>query len=262
MSPSYTRKAPPPVPIVNCASAKSGFGYVRALPLKTVSKLRNRAERLWTDSFLFLPEVAVKTRSYLTRAKSYRRKIPVVNSRVGLKMSAYKTLSSADDICYFRPATLADLERISELEADGYPHDEAASTEQMRYRLTEAGELFLAAVRGADDTVIGYTCSTATKKEQLNGESMSVHEPDGPTVCIHSVCVEEKERRKGVATRMLRAYTQWVSQSFPRARALRLICKKEKIGLYERAGFRLLGPSAVVHGQDPWFEMELVLGEA
>jgi len=132
----------------------------------------------------------------------------------------------------------------------------------MRYRLTEAGELFLAAVRGADDTVIGYTCSTATKKEQLNGESMSVHEPDGPTVCIHSVCVEEKERRKGVATRMLRAYTQWVSQSFPRARALRLICKKEKIGLYERAGFRLLGPSAVVHGQDPWFEMELVLGEA
>lgn len=36
---------------------------------------------------------------------------------------------------------------------------------------------------------------------------------------------------------------------------VRLICKDNLIGLYQRAGFELVGPSDVVHGAEPWFEM-------
>ena len=36
-----------------------------------------------------------------------------------------------------------------------------------------------------------------------------------------------------------------------------LICKQYLQPLYAQAGFTLIGPSAVVHGQDPWFEMRL-----
>lgn len=32
-----------------------------------------------------------------------------------------------------------------------------------------------------------------------------------------------------------------------------------QIRLYEGAGFRLLGPSDVVHGKDPWYDMALEL---
>ena len=34
-----------------------------------------------------------------------------------------------------------------------------------------------------------------------------------------------------------------------------LICKEQLVCLYEAAGFNNLGPSDVVHGQDPWILM-------
>jgi hypothetical protein len=36
-------------------------------------------------------------------------------------------------------------------------------------------------------------------------------------------------------------------------------CLPVQIPLYSKAGFSLLGPSDVVHGQDQWFEMAHVL---
>mmetsp|Transcript_21602 Transcript_21602/g.60031 ORF Transcript_21602/g.60031 Transcript_21602/m.60031 type:complete len:175 (+) Transcript_21602:334-858(+) len=174
-------------------------------------------------------------------------------------MAAYETLTEASDLVFFRPATLEDLDRIAALEAAGYPPDEAASREKMEYRLERAADLFMAAVKAGTNQVIGYTCATATAKEQLEEETMSVHEPEGTTVCIHSVCVAADEQRNGVATRMLKAYIQWVQQSFPSATNLQLICKAEKKDLYERVGFELVGPSKVVHGSDPWLDYKLVL---
>ena len=123
------------------------------------------------------------------------------------------------------------MDRVSELEALSYPADEAASKEKLKYRLANAADLFMVAVQASSDMVIGYTCATATDKEQLEAETMSFHVADGTTVCIHSVCVAEEERRKGLATRMLTAYLQWVPQSFPSATNLQLICKEGKVGL-------------------------------
>lgn len=42
-------------------------------------------------------------------------------------------------------------------------------------------------------------------------------------------------------------------------RCARLITKPALVPLYEAAGFSLLGPSDVVHGQDAWMEMECML---
>lgn len=231
-----------------------------------------------------------------------------------------------------RPATIDDLERIAELEvgtsrdkqgqrpggsaakkwclgfpgggyddvclaccmqALGYPPDEAASKQKIEYRLRSAPGLFMAAVKASNDQIIGFTCATATTKEKLEAETMSIHEPDGTSVCIHSVCVAMEEQRKGVATRMLNAYIQWVPQAFPSATNLQLICKAGKVnildatclsllasclprsdsrvwyslellyrlqkGLYERVGFKLIGPSQVVHGSESWLDMMLDL---
>lgn len=84
---------------------------------------------------------------------------------------------------------------------------------------------------------------------------MGAHEPEGGLLAIHSVCVAAAHRRRGVATRVLRAFLAYVQQSTPTLEEVRLICKEPLTGLYQGAGFRLLGPSDVVHGQDPWFEM-------
>lgn len=39
---------------------------------------------------------------------------------------------------------------------------------------------------------------------------MSTHNPEGSTLCIHSVCVDEGFRRRGVALRSLIAYVDFV----------------------------------------------------
>ncbi|KXZ44977.1 hypothetical protein GPECTOR_60g755 [Gonium pectorale] len=88
---------------------------------------------------------------------------------------------------------------------------------------------------------------------------MATHEPGGDLLCIHSVVIEEALRRRGLATRLLRAYTSYVQASTPHLRGIRLICKHELIPLYDKAGFSLVGPSDVVHGRDPWFEMAMQL---
>ncbi|GLC71902.1 hypothetical protein PLESTF_001179100 [Pleodorina starrii] len=112
---------------------------------------------------------------------------------------------------------------------------------------------------GADPEVVGYVCGTCTNAGRLTHDSMATHDPEGSLLCIHSVVVEAALRRKGLATRLLRAYVLYVQATTPNLRAVRLICKQDLIGLYEKAGFRLLGPSDVVHGRDPWFEMALEL---
>lgn len=44
---------------------------------------------------------------------------------------------------------------------------------------------------------------------------MARHEPEGALLAIHSVCVAAAARRRGVATRLLRAYLQFVQASTP-----------------------------------------------
>ena len=204
------------------------------------------------------------------------------------------TTSQQDIKLHFGPVTLDHLDRIHALESAGYPEDEAASYQNLKYRIQNANgtiangycahclrshlltcnfviiDLFLGAYTDASETpasLIGYTCSTRSIGSTLRHESMFKHEPSGESVCIHSVCVDGNLRRKGIATKMLKEYivrlvannqsvaadnkkpTEWVL----------LLCKENLISLYSGAGFTLVGPSSVVHGQEQWFEMRIKL---
>ncbi|KAL6784079.1 hypothetical protein ACKKBG_A04715 [Auxenochlorella protothecoides x Auxenochlorella symbiontica] len=157
---------------------------------------------------------------------------------------------------FFRPPSDHDLSRICALEAAGYPLDEAASPSQLEFRLREAPELFLVA-EGPDSSVVAYACGTACHGSSLTHESMSSHDPEGSTLALHSVCVAAKHRRQGLATRLLKAYIQYVQVTAPQISTMVLLCKDHLVALYEGAGFGLIGPSSVVHGQDVWLEMRL-----
>jgi cyclin-dependent kinase-like len=88
---------------------------------------------------------------------------------------------------------------------------------------------------------------------------MESHILDGESVCIHSVCVDSNKLRQGTALAMLQHYPSFVAQSSSVTNHLLLICKEPLISLYRKAGFELRGPSDVVHGADPWFEMLLTM---
>lgn len=107
------------------------------------------------------------------------------------------------------------------------------------------------------DVLVGYICGTLTTADTLTHESMSTHDGEGHTLRIHSVCVAAEYQRKGIASRMLKAYLQFVQQSCPQVFSIQLICKKNLVSLYESAGFTLKGPSSVVHGKDQWYDLQV-----
>ncbi|GIL89074.1 hypothetical protein Vretimale_16198 [Volvox reticuliferus] len=172
----------------------------------------------------------------------------------------YQTLG---DSIFFAPVQPEHLNRIHDLESSSYPDDEAATREKLDFRIQHASNVFMVAMQcrdvGSDPVVVGYVCGTCTNAGHLSHASMATHDHEGGLLCIHSVVVDAPMRRKGLATRLLRAYVPYVQATTPHLRGIRLICKHNLIGLYEKAGFILVGPSDVVHGRDPWFEMAMEL---
>ncbi|KAF6255831.1 acyl-CoA N-acyltransferase [Scenedesmus sp. NREL 46B-D3] len=176
---------------------------------------------------------------------------------------AQGSYSHAVPSMFFRPPTLDDLEVIHDIEASSYPEDEAASYENLKYRIEQASGQFLVAIKAAGDgsdsnnadQLVGYVCGTCSNASSLTHESMSTHEPDGRLLCIHSVAVQQQHRRRGIASRMLQLYLCYVRGTTAGLQEVRLICKEQMIPLYSKAGFVLLGPSEVEHGQEQWHEM-------
>lgn len=164
----------------------------------------------------------------------------------------------------FRFAASDDVDTIASIESDGYPSDEAASLESMRFRQEKAPGAFMVAVRqdsDKHDEIGGYVCGTCTTASKLEHESMSNHVPEGKTLCIHSVCVRKDLMRKGLGSAMLKTYLKHMPGALPHVKECRLICKEHLIGFYTEAGFRLDGESDIVHGRDPWFELSYFFDE-
>ena len=163
----------------------------------------------------------------------------------------------------YRPekVTLQFLDRAYAIEISSYPEDEAATREKLDLRIRKAPEFFYGAFRVGSseaDSLVGFVCGTLVSSETLTEEAMAKHDPDGTTLCIHSIVVEESLRRRGLATWMLQEYLQRMASETKTERVL-LICKENLVGFYESCGFGLIGPSAVVHGQTPWVDMGLAI---
>ena len=199
-----------------------------------------------------------------------------------------------------------DLARVTAVERASYPADEAASASSLEMRQREAGEFFMVA-RAVDESmdssglerarasdasgtaaaaldadarsIVGYVCGTLASGDVLDESTMSSHDPSGDVLAIHSVCVDERFRRRGVAASALAHYvSRWIvhddaprendddndttttTTTTTKVRRVRLLCKENLIPFYERyGGFALEGASAVEHGAETWFDMVLDL---
>lgn len=152
--------------------------------------------------------------------------------------------------------TSGDLDAMYALESASYPEDEAATREGMAFRLRVAAPCFLIARARDEEDIIGFVNGTRTMSAKLTHESMSAHEEQGKTLCVHSVVVKEARRRRGFGLAMMREYCErvCVDESITE---MRLLCKEYLVGFYSAAGFELVGKSDVVHGKDTWMEMRM-----
>ncbi|GAA5877707.1 hypothetical protein JCM8547_003803 [Rhodosporidiobolus lusitaniae] len=155
----------------------------------------------------------------------------------------------------YKLVTAQDIPRAYEIETAGYPPDEAASLSSLETRQRDASLFFLGAY-SPSSTLVGFICATLTPSPTLTHDSMSTHVPSAPYVAIHSVCVSPDHRRQGIAWGLLEEYLERLrGMGKEGVRGARLIAHEELVGLYEKAGFRMVGESEVQHGARPWFEL-------
>ncbi|KAF9355591.1 hypothetical protein BGX26_006368 [Mortierella sp. AD094] len=188
----------------------------------------------------------------------------------------------------YRVLPQADVSKAHIIEAAEYLESEAGSLGNFIARQAAAPHLFLgcyahapigaggqeqdAPVRAREEggVLVGYIVSTQSSEDHLTHASMSLHDPKGRSVCIHSVCVAGAYQRRGIASEMLKEYLKHLHSINadiatgslageptlpPRLERVLLITHKERIGLYSGAGFELVGPSEVEHGPELWYEM-------
>ncbi|KAL4174886.1 hypothetical protein KRP22_006815 [Phytophthora ramorum] len=153
-----------------------------------------------------------------------------------------------------------DILRVTALEAASYPADEAASDSGIRFRQKSAGAFFWAAYLPTDkeqEILVGFVNGTLTARQELDDESMSQHDPHGSLLCIHSVVVDPAFRRRGLAAQMLKRYVRIMCEQQPQVKRIMMIAKAYLVKFYVDCGFAVTRLSPVVHGQDPWLELEL-----
>lgn len=104
--------------------------------------------------------------------------------------------------------------------------------------------------------LIGYI--TATRCHSFTEQSMSIHDPNGSMLAIHSVVVSPKFRNRGVGTAMLRNYMETLSKMKLKAGITKIILmsKAENLTFYIKVGFKVTKKSPIVHGKEPWYECE------
>lgn len=96
---------------------------------------------------------------------------------------------------------------------------------------------------------------------------MSIHVPSSPSICVHSVCLLESYRRKGIGLRMMQEYLSRVQRYRSREdvalkdkpECILLVTHDDVRPFYEKVGFVCKGKSDVVLGTGVWYEMCLDL---
>jgi PhzF family phenazine biosynthesis protein len=165
------------------------------------------------------------------------------------------------EIVRFREGRPTDIPAVAVIEKDSYPEDEAASKSTLQYRQHHAAPYFRCAVveEGDDDDdskLVGYICSTRCR--EFEHESMATHVFNGPLLAIHSVVVQEEYRRKGIATAMLKDYVEHMrATNDGTIEKLVLLAKQNLLAFYVNCGFQVVRPSAIVHGAEQWYDLEL-----
>ncbi|CCE62429.1 hypothetical protein TPHA_0C02760 [Tetrapisispora phaffii CBS 4417] len=166
---------------------------------------------------------------------------------------------------YVRPLIIEDVDQVLSLETQGFPENERASLEKIKFRLNTCPELcsglFIRDFEGKElkkETLIGHILGTKIQTNNKVGpqfitlESMGeTHCESSDTIAIHSVIIHPDYQKKNLATLLLTDYIQKLSNQEIGSRIV-IIAHEHLIPFYERVGFEQKGENTDV-SKDPSF---------
>ena len=155
-----------------------------------------------------------------------------------------------------RTATMADLEKIAQVEAVCFPPAEAAGKKEFGKRLACYADHFWLMFEGEE--LISFVDGFATDNSDLTDEmyaDATMHDEKGAWQMIFGVNTIPAHRNKGYAGRLME---QAISDARAQGRkGLVLTCKAHMIPYYAKFGFVDEGTSGSTHGDALWHQMRL-----
>ena len=158
----------------------------------------------------------------------------------------------------FRNARPTDADRCFDIETSAYEGDEAATYEKILKRIEVYPEGFL--LLEIDGRVVGFVNSGCAHEVEMSDEEFKEllgHDPDAPNVVILSVVVDPSHQGKGLSRVLMVEFVERMRRMGKTT--INLMCKEHYVPLYEKFGYRYLGPSASDHGGMAWHEMTMEL---
>ena len=155
-----------------------------------------------------------------------------------------------------RHAEMADLNRLAEIEAAGYPPAEGASEESIRGRLNVYPDYFWIFERQGE--ICAFVNGFVTDLPDLTDamyDNPKMHDPTGAWQMIFSVVTAPEARHTGCASELLRRVT--ADAKAAGRKGVVLTCKDRLIGFYAQFGFVDEGVSGSTHGDVVWHQMRL-----
>ena len=160
----------------------------------------------------------------------------------------------------FRKIRQDEIEQAVEIEQICFPPHEACSRQHMTERIKAAPELFLVAVDKESGRIAGFLNGLSTNETIFRDEFFTdaeLYEPDGAHIMLLGLDVLPQYRRKGLATEIVRRYAQ--EEAGKGRKSLILTCLQEKVGMYEKMGFKDNGIANSTWGGEEWHEMSIQL---
>lgn len=156
-----------------------------------------------------------------------------------------------------RTADEADLDAVTDLEAECFPAAEAATRESFAQRIRYYGDCFLLLFE--DGKLISFVDGMITDEKDLRDEmyeKADMHDPNGKWQMIFGVNTRPSHQRCGYAGIMIR---KMIEKAKEEGRlGVVLTCKDKLVHYYASFGFQNEGVSeASTHGGVTWNQMRL-----
>ena len=156
-----------------------------------------------------------------------------------------------------RKATMADLDAITNMEAQCFPEAEAATYDSFKERIAVFGDCFWL-LEDENKKLIGMINGMATDEPLLKDimfEDASLHNKKGAWQMIFGVETLPEYREKGYAAMIMKRV---IEDCKAQGRSgLVLTCKAHLVPYYEKFGFINEGKSLSSHGGAVWYDMRL-----
>jgi ribosomal protein S18 acetylase RimI-like enzyme len=157
----------------------------------------------------------------------------------------------------FRQILPEEADQAVEIENICFPPNEACPESEMRRRVAMIPNQFLVAVDRETGKLAGYVNGLCSDEKELRDDfftDVTLHDPAAQTDFIAGLDVLPAYRGQGLAKELMRLYCIW-GQVKGMHRVV-LTAHEEKVGMYERMGFKDLGIASSVWGGGVWHEME------